>query len=190
MNEKIRAFFEFRVPLIFYCTMFATIMILYSFGNQYQPLYTTQAQFGVLFLFFGFLIRILSSYTTKYMGKIKITGIYAFCRHPILLGQFFSLIGLNLIVLNIYFTMASIIIFTMNDCIASVRYDKLLSHYYRDIWKIYKSKTHFVFPFYTRTYNALSPSNLSIKSAEDSGNFVIFTAIYCILIEIATLSNL
>lgn len=189
MNEKIRMFFEFRVPLIFYCSIFATIITLYLFGIQYQPLYTKQAQFGVLFLFFGFLIRILSSYTAKYMGKIKITGIYAFCRHPLLLGQFFSLVGLNLIVSNIYFTIASIVIFAINDCIASIRYDKLLSHHYRDIWKIYKSKTHFVLPFYTGLYNTLSP-NLSTKSVENSGNFIIFVAIYCILVEIATLGNL
>ena len=189
MNEKIRMFFEFRVPLIFYCLVFISIIVLYLFGIQYQPLYTTQSQLGVLLLFFGFLIRIVSTYTTKYMGKIKITGIYALCRHPILLGQFLSFVGLNAIVSNVYFTAVSVIIFTVNDCISSIRYDKLLSHHYRDIWTIYKSKTHFVLPFYTGKHNALS-SNLSTRTVESNGNFTIFIAIYCVLVEIATLSNL
>lgn len=189
MNEKIRVFFEFRIPLIFYCLVFVAIIILYLCGFQYQPLSTAQAQIGTLFLFFGFLIRVLASYTKKYMGKIKITGIYAICRHPMLLGQFFSLVGLNVIISNIYFSIVSSIIFATNDCIASIRYDKLLSHHYRDIWKIYATNTRFVLPFSTRTGDILSPS-LSITSVDRSGNITIFIAIYCILIEIAIFSNL
>jgi hypothetical protein len=123
------------------------------------------------------------------MGKIKITGIYAICRHPLLLAQIISLIGLNVIVSNIYFSIASIIIFICNDYLSSKKYDKILSYHYRDIWSIYAKHTNFLLPITDRVKDVFSGS-LSQSELEEGQNAPIFFAIYAILVETATLSNL
>ena len=189
MNDKLRVFFEFRLPLLSYVFLFICIIVLYCFNVQIPPLGIYQSQIGILFLFAGFGLRILASSTVKYLGKIKITGVYAMCRHPMLLGQFLSFFGLNLMVKNIFFTIFSIILFICNDFISCKKYDKILSHHYRDIWKIYAKHTNFVFPFTRRIKDTLTPS-LSTSETENSHNFPIFLLIYIIMVEIATLSNM
>lgn len=189
MSPKLRIFFEFRVPIISYLLIFITIFVLFLFNVEYKSLHIKTSQIGILLLLCGFGIRVLASLTTKYFGKIKITGIYAICRHPMLLGQMISVIGLNCIVCNQYFFIVSMIIFICNDFMATMKYDKILAHHYRDIWKIYSSQTRFILPFTNRIQDVMK---LNISSAElnNSKNFLIFIIIYMILIEIATFSNM
>ena len=189
MNKKFRVFFEFRVPLISYLLMFATIIFLYLFGRNFTPLHLKVQQCGILLMSLGFVLRILASATTKYMGKLKITGIYAVCRQPLLLSQLVSVLGLNLIVSDIFFLLISMIIFFCNDYLAMKKYDKILAHQYRDIWNIYSGNTNFVLPFNVRMQDVLRFS-ISANEMEGSRNLPIFLVIYLILIEIATLSGL
>ena len=189
MNKKIKLFFEFRTPIITYTLLFVAIFILFIFGHNFQPLSSSQAQIGSLILFAGFGIRVLASITSKYMGKIKITGIYAICRHPFLLAQIVSLIGLNVIVSNIYFLTISAIVFICNDYFSSKKYDKILSHHYRDIWRIYAKHTNFLLPITSRVKDVFS-GTLSQSEFENGQNTPIFFMIYAILVEIATFSNL
>ncbi len=189
MNGRLRNFFEFRIPLISYGLLFGSLLVLYTFNESFFPLHLKTQQCGILILFFGFAIRILASATTRYLGKLKITGVYALCRQPLLLAQFISLIGLNLIVSNIYFFGISAIVFACNDCLAMKKYDKILAYHYRDIWKIYSEHTHFILPVGVRAKDVLQPS-LSVNEMDSSKNTPIFLLIYAILIEIATLSNM
>ncbi len=189
MNSKLRIFFEFRVPIISYILIFITIFVLFLCGVNYTSLHTKSSQIGTLLLLGGFGIRVLASLTTKYFGKIKITGIYAVCRHPMLLGQAISVIGLNCIVCNQYFFIISTIIFICNDFIATTKYDKILAHHYRDAWKIYSSQTNFILPF-TSHIQDTTRSSISVAELKNSRNLPIFIVIYLILIEIATLSNM
>lgn len=189
MNGKLRVFFEFRLPLISYVILFFSILLLYIFNFRISPITTHIAQFGILILFAGFGIRILASITVKYLGKIKITGIYAICRHPMLLGQFISFVGLNLMVCNILFTFISIVVFVCNDVLSCIKYDKILAHYYRDVWKIYSKNTKFVLPFTNRIKDVLTPS-ISSYELDNSHNTPIFFAMYAIMVELSTLSNL
>ena len=189
MNNKLRVFFEFRLPLISYSFIFVSILLLFIFNFRIQPLTSHISQVGILLLFFGFGIRIIATSTVKYLGKIKITGIYAICRHPMLLGQFISFVGLNLMICNIFFTIFSIILFFANDYMSSKKYEKLLSHHYRDIWKIYSRNTNFVIPWIWRIKDAFIPS-LSENEVDNGYNFSIFLVIYSIMVEIATLSNM
>ena len=189
MNERLRNFFEFRVPLISYGLVFVVIFVLYLFNESFFPLHLKVQQCGILLLFAGFAVRVLASFTTRYLGKLKITGIYALCRQPLLLAQFISLLGMNLIVSNYFFFIASLFIFVCNDCFAMVKYDKILAYHYRDIWKIYSAQTNFFLPSSARIKDIFRPS-LSIAEADNSSNLPIFLVIYVILIEIATLSNM
>ena len=189
VGYKMRTFFEFRIPLITYFILSIAILVLFLFDFQYQPLYTHRSQIGILVLFLGFLIRILASLTIKYLGKIKITGIYALCRQPLLLAQFLSIIGLNIIISNGYFAILSIVVFFLNDYLSMKKYDRILAHSYKEIWKIYAENTNFVIPF-SRRVNDFFKQSLSIIELDNSSNLPIFILIYAILIEIATLSNL
>ena len=189
MNKKIKLFFEFKIPIISYVLLSIAIFIIFLLGHSFQSLSSKQAQIGSLILFAGFGIRVLATITAKYMGKIKITGIYAICRHPLLLAQIVSLIGLNIIVSNIYFFAASIIIFICNDYLSSKKYDKILSHHYRDVWKIYAKHTNFLLPITSRIKDVFAGS-LSQSEFENGQNAPIFFIIYAILVEIATFSNL
>ena len=189
MNERLRKFFEFRIPLISYCLMFVIILLLYLFNESFFPLHLKRQQCGILLLFAGFAVRVLASFTTRYLGKLKITGIYAICRQPLLLAQLISLLGMNLIVSNYFFFIASLFIFVCNDCLAMIKYDKILSHHYRDIWKIYSGQTNFILPSSSRMKDVFQPS-LSVAEADNSSNLPIFLALYVILIEIATLSGM
>ena len=189
MNNKIRLFFEFRIPLISYILIFIAVFISFLSGHTFQPLHTKLSQLGIIFIFLGFGIRVLSTITKRYMGKIKITGIYAVCRHPMLIGQFFAFVGFNIIVEDILFFVLSVFIFVINDVLSEKKYDKILAYHYKSIWKIYSSQTNFVLPFTTRINDVFKPS-VSSAEIERGNNFAIFLAIYTILVEIATFSSI
>lgn len=189
MSKKLRMFFEFRIPLISYVLLGIIIAILFFTGHQFYPLSVITSQIGCILVVFGLLIRILASVTTKYLGKIKITGVYAICRQPMLLAQFFIIIGFNFIVLNPIFFVSSLIIFFANDVLAMTKYDSILEHYYREIWQIYKSQTRFVLPFTKRIKDVFSKS-LSVNELDNSSNTFIFIAIYALLVEIAMFSSI
>ncbi len=189
MNYKLKSFFEFRLPFISYCILFCAIFALFLSEQHFQALSTNSSQIGSLILFFGFGIRVLATITPKYMGKIKITGIYAICRQPLLLAQFISLIGLNIIVSNVYFFFISTIVFIFNDFLSLKKYDKILAFKYKDIWKIYAKHTNFVIPISNRIRDIFS-SSISRSEFLDNQNTLIFIMIYAILVEIATFSNL
>ena len=187
MDKRLRLFFEFRIPLISYFLFGIVIFILFLFNHRFQPLSTMLSQFGCFFIVSGFCIRLLASITTKYLGKIKITGIYALCRQPMLLAQIFVLIGFNLIVFNPFFLALSLIIFLSNDCVAMYKYDKILAHYYREVWQIYKSQTRFLLPITNRVNDVLH-ANTSVNEIANSSNTLIFLIIYALLVEIAMFS--
>ena len=189
MSNKLRLFFEFRIPLISYLILFCVIFVLFLFDQQFQSLSIKSSQIGAIVLFAGFGIRVLATITMKYMGKIKITGIYAICRQPLLLAQIISFIGLNIIVMNSYFMLVSLIVFVCNDFFAYRKYDKILLHHYRDVWKIYSKHTNFLIPFTNRIKDVFN-TKLSQSEFDNSRNTSIFLAIYAILVEIATFSNL
>ena len=109
----------FRVPLFSYCLWGISAFVVFLFGYEFQPLHTKVAQFGCIFIFSGLALRMAASMTVKYLGKIKITGVYALCRHPMLLAQFISFIGVNLLVQNPYFTIMACVIFLVNDCFSA-----------------------------------------------------------------------
>jgi len=189
MNNKLRLFFEFKIPLISYLILFLVIFVLFLFDCQFYSLSNKSSQIGSLILFIGFGLRILATVTTKYMGKIKITGIYAICRHPYLLAQIVSFIGLNIIVSNIYFLFLSTVVIICNDFLACKKYDRILAHHYKDIWHIYAKHTNFIIPFTKRAKDVFSAS-LSQYEFDNGRNTPIFLAIYAILVEIATFSAL
>lgn len=189
MNNRLRLFFEFRLPFVSYLILFFSILFLYFFGFEYATLGEYSSQVGLIILFIGFGIRVLASITIKYLGKIKITGIYALCRQPLLLGQFVSFIGLNIIVSNVYFCAISCLVFVCNDVLSAKKYDKILEHHYKDIWRIYAKNTNFVIPFTKRVNDVFKPS-VSSMEIDNSKNTYIFIIIYAILVEIATLGNM
>ena len=127
--------------------------------------------------------------TVKYLGKIKITGVYALCRHPMLLAQFISFIGVNLLVQNQYFTILAIAIFIINDCFSAKKYDKLLARHYRDIWEIYKQSTNFIIPITNRVKDVFRKS-ISVGESNKANNMIVFGTMYLFLVEIAVLSTL
>lgn len=189
MNSKIRLFFEFRIPLISYLLIFCVILMLFAFRVPFLSLENQFSQIGLLVLYAGYTLRVVASITMKYMDKIKITGLYAICRHPLLLAQIIMLIGLNFIVQNRYFVLISTIIFLCNDLLAAIKYDRILAHHYRDIWRIYAKHTNFLIPF-TKRIKDVFIAKLSQSELENGQNAPIFIMIYLILIEIATISNL
>lgn len=189
MSSKLRCFFEFRIPLISYFVLFVAIFILYLSGFEIPSLSTIRSQIGSIILMAGFVIRIIATITTRYMGKIKIVGVYAICRQPLLLAQIISFIGLNIIIANPIFILATTIVFIANDLFSARRYEKILLHHYKEIWKIYANKTKFLLPFTTRIKDVFRPS-ISSTELDNTHNTLIFIAIYIILVEISTLSLL
>ena len=189
MKNKLRMFFEFRIPLISYLLLFVVILVLFFFDYNFHSLSEKNSQVGAMILFAGFALRVLATTTMKYMGKIKITGVYAICRQPFLLAQIISFIGLNVIVCNSYFILASLIILICNDFLAYRKYDKILAHHYRDVWKIYAKHTNFLIPFTNRVKDVFE-CKLSQSELDNGQNAPIFFTIYAILVEIATFSNL
>lgn len=187
MNSRLRTFFEYRVPLISYLFLFVSIFILYLVGFDITSLSTIKNQIGSLILMFGFTMRVMASLTTRYLGKIKITGLYAICRQPLLLSQMISYIGLNIIIANHFFLLITIIVFFANDVFCAKKYDKILRHTYRDIWKIYAKNTSFLLPTYIR-WKDVFKKNISSIEIDNSHNFLIFLFICVILIEISALS--
>ncbi len=188
MNTRLVSFFEFKIPAISYIILMLVVFLLFLFDNHFLPLSSSSSQIGSLILFFGFGVRVIATKTSKYMGKIKVTGIYAICRQPLLLAQIISLIGLNIIVSNIYFMFISMILFVCNDLFAAIKYDKILSHHYKDIWTIYAKYTHFLMPISSHFKDIFSKS--FEKDKYNNSNIVIFCLIYLILVEIAIFSNL
>ncbi len=189
MNDKLRLFFEFRVPLFSYFLWGVAAFVVFLFGYEFQPLHTKVAQFGCIFIFSGLALRMAASMTVKYLGKIKITGVYALCRHPMLLAQFISFIGVNLLVQNPYFTIMACVIFLVNDCFSAKKYDKLLARHYRDIWEIYAQSTNFVIPLTNRVKDVFRKS-ISVSESNKANNMIVFGAIYLFLVEIAVLNTL
>lgn len=187
MNKKLRLFFEFRIPLISYALFSIIIAIIFFTGHRFEPLSALHSQIGCILVIFGLFIRIIASVTIKYLGKIKITGVYAICRQPMLLAQFFVVIGFNIIILNPIFFASSVVIFFANDVLAMSKYDSILGHYYREIWQIYKSQTKFVLPFTNRVKDVFN-SSLSVNELDNSSNTFIFLIIYALLVEIAMFS--
>ena len=187
MNSKLRTFFEYRVPLISYLFLFIAIFILYLVGFEITSLSTIKNQVGSLILMLGFIMRIIASLTTRYLGKIKITGLYAICRQPLLLSQMISYIGLNIIIANHFFLLVTIVVFFANDVFSAKKYDKILCHTYRDVWKIYAKNTNFLFPVHIR-WKDVFKKNISSTEIDNSHNFLIFLCICIILIEISALS--
>lgn len=135
-------------------------------------------------MFGGFGLRILATSTKKYLGKIKITGIYAICRQPLLLSQIFVIVGLNMLVRNVFFLSFSVVLLVVNDFLCAKKYDKVLSRYYRDVWKIYAEHTNFIIPFTKRVKDVFTKT-LSTAEVEKSDNVYLFIALYIILIEIS-----
>lgn len=189
MSNKLRCFFEFKIPFLSYCILFVSIFIIYLSGFEIQSLSTIRSQIGSIILMAGFVIRIIATTTTRYMGKIKIVGVYAICRQPLLLAQIISFVGLNVIVANPIFILATIIVFITNDLFSARRYEKILFHHYKEIWKIYASNTRFLLPLTKRVKDVFRAS-LSSKELDNTQNVLIFIAIYIIFIEISTLSLL
>ncbi len=189
MSNKLRFFFEFKLPFLSYCILSISILIIYLSGFEIQTLSTIKSQIGSIILMAGFVLRIIATTTTRYMGKIKIVGVYAICRQPLLLAQIISFIGLNIIIANPIFVLITIIIFITNDLFSARRYEKILLHHYKEIWKIYASNTKFLLPFTKRVKDVFRPS-ISSKEIDNSHNTLIFIAIYIILVEISILSLL
>ena len=184
MSEKIRIFFEFRVPLITYFLIFIALVIMHFTDIEFHNFNSITSQIGGLVLFGGFGIRILATSTKKYLGKIKITGIYALCRQPLLLSQIFVIAGLNMLVRNLFFLAFSIILLIVNDFLCARKYDKVLSRYYRDVWKIYAKHTNFIVPFTKRVKDVFTKT-ISTAEVEKSNNIYLFAVIYIILVEIS-----
>ena len=90
---------------------------------------------------------------------------------------------------NSYFILASLIILICNDFLAYRKYDKILAHHYRDVWKIYAKHTNFLIPFTNRVKDVFE-CKLSQSELDNGQNAPIFFTIYAILVEIATFSNL
>lgn len=189
MNNKLRLFFEFKIPLISYIILFIALIVLFFFNVAFASLGNKSSQIGALVLFVGCALRTLATLTNKYMGRIKITGVYALCRQPLLLAQIIMLCGMNVIVMNEWFCLISIIVFLCNDCLAYRKYDKILSHHYRDVWKIYAKHTYFLVPITKRVKDVFN-ATLSQTELDSSQNAPIFLLVYFMLIEIATFSNL
>lgn len=190
MNDRLRYFFEFKVPLVSYFVLAIIIVGLYLYGFIPQPLTLTNAQIGGIIVFTGFILRTFATSTTAYLGKIKITGPYALCRHPLLLSQVITVFGLNIIMLNTFFMLLSTLVFFVNDYRFTKKYDKILAHTYKDIWKIYAKKTFFILPITKSVKNIFCIKQLSLKETEKHTNIPIFIFIYLILVEIATISGL
>ena len=190
MHQKIKVFFEFKVPLFSYFILSAVIICLYFFNFTPQPLTTFNSQIGGMVVFVGFLLRTLITSTSTHFDKTKITGIYAVCRQPLLLSQLIIFIGFNIIMLNIFFVVLSLLTFLANDYLLAKKYDKILSHYHKNTWKNYTKQTNFVIPTLSNINNVLTPQTLNVKKHNKNHNTLIFLLIYVVLIEIATISNL
>ena len=188
MHQKIRVFFEFRVPLFSYLILSAVIVCLYVFHFTPQPLTTINAQIGGMVVFVGFLLRILTTSTPCH--KTTPTSVYALCRHPLLLSQFIIFIGFNVIMLIIFFDALSLLTFLTNDYLFAKKYDKILSRYNKNIWKNYTKHTNFVIPTLSNIINIQTIPTLSIKKNNKNQNTSIFLSIYAILVEIAIISSL
>ena len=67
------------------------------------------------------------------------------------------------------------------------KYDKILAHYYREVWQIYKSQTRFLLPITNRVNDVLH-ANTSVNEIDNSSNTLIFLIIYALLVEIAMFS--
>ena len=189
MSEKIRRLFEFRIPLISLVLYSAIIFVLFLFREKFDNLNEIHSQVGAIILSAGFVLRVVASLTIKVKNKIKITGVYAICRQPMLLAQLLFVIGLVLVVANIYFFFFATVIFVCCDYFSAKKYDKMQEHYYKDIWKIYKSKTNFLLPSFRRWYD-IQKIELSVVELDKSRNIAIFCALYFILVEVAILSSI
>ena len=191
MKKKLRLFFEFKVPVVSYFILAVVIFCLHHFNIITQkPLTTFNAQIGGIILFSGLLLRTITTSTIRNLNNNNITGIYALCRQPLLLSQFIIFTGLNVIILNVYFMVLSLLVFFANDCLLARRYDKILSHYHKKQWITYTKHTNFVIPTLSKITHVLIKQNINPHKTNDNKNIWIFLSIYCILTEIATISNL
>ena len=190
MHQKIRVFFEFRVPLFSYLILSAVIVCLYFSNFTPQPLTTIKSQIGGIVVFMGFLLRLFITSTSIYFNGKKITGIYALCRQPLLLSQFIIFVGFNIIVLNMFFVVLSLLTFLTNDYVFAKKYDKILSYYNKHTWNNYAKQTNFIVPTLSNITNILTPLVFNVKKTNKNQNTPIFLSIYILLIEIATISCL
>ena len=190
MNKRIRLFFEFKVALLSYLIVAIIILGLYFFNITPKPLTTFNSQIGGIIIAVGFLLRTITITTLTVFDKHINTGIYALCRQPLLLSQFIVFTGLNIVVWNIFFLILSIVTFLTNDCLFAIKYDKILSHYYKNIWKTYTKTTNFIIPTLSRIKDVFIPPRLNTKKNNSNQNTLVFLSIYIILIEVATLSGL
>ena len=190
VNQKIRIFFEFKVPLLSYLILSITIVCLYFFNFTPQPLTAINAQIGGMVVFTGFLLRTLTTSTPMQVDKKKITGIYALCRQPLLLSQLIVFVGFNIIMLNMFFVVLSFLIWLINDYLSAKKYDKILSHNNKHTLNNYTKQINFIMPNLSNITNVLTPSGFNVKHINKNQNTPIFLLIYAVLIETAVLSGL
>lgn len=185
-RDKILGYFDFHIQLVSLVILIIGGLLLSFFDNNIVNLSSIKGQIGLMFVLFGFLLRVFATKTAKYMDAIKVTGIYAFCRQPMLLAAVFIFVGFNVIVYNIKFIPISIVIFALINVLSAFKQESFMSYYFRDVWPIYKKNTGMILPFPCRVYDLLS-IKLTKNHDQLLKNIVFFITIYSGLILFSAL---
>ena len=124
--------------IIYYCFFYLKIEVQ-AFGS---PLYIT----GVLVTALGLLVRSLSAGAIKKNQELSTTGIYALARHPLYLGSALIVIGLNLVVFNPVFMVATAILYVLPHYSAIKREEAFLTQAFAEQWAEFVRTTPAVLP--------------------------------------------
>ena len=101
---------------------------------------------GALFIFFGELIRFVSSGTLKKFEGVTRNGIYAYTRNPLYSGSFFLGIGACIISRDLLFSVVLFVFFILLYNRVMLREEKYLVGRYGEDYKRYLKEVPRIFP--------------------------------------------
>ena len=102
---------------------------------------------GLLFIFFGELIRFVSAGTLKkYKGIVSRNGIYAYTRNPLYIGSFLLGTGACIMSKDLLFSVVFFIFFILLYSRVIQREEKYLIYHYGDEYKKYLDEVPKIFP--------------------------------------------
>ncbi len=190
VTQKIHNVFEFHVFVftIFFHLLLLSVLSIKS-GNLLD-IASFKGQIGTIAIFIGFLLRVVAIDTKRYLETIKITGIYAICRQPILIADALVVLGFNIIAGSLIFTVVSILFFLIFEVNYFWQYDKILQYSFKDVYKIYARYIHFVIPAAPKLKD-LRIYKINLHNIiNNNQNKIIFILIYLFLILSSFLQRL